>query len=134
MFLKSILDKKVNLKSRKSLVSEASSFIKQKAFIFIFFNFLKIINLKNLFLFKKKFRKLARKKKCSVFFLAFPNHITRFKNKNSRMGKGLGKPKKLFLFNKSAKPSIILKGFNYSRGEGIKNFFQSILKKLVTYL
>jgi len=134
VFLKSILDVKSKLKSRKYLTTKLSTYIKQKAFIFIFFNFLKIINLKNLFLFKKKFRKLTRKKKCLVYFLAFPNHITRFKHKNSRMGKGLGRPKKIFFFNKSVKPGIILKGFNWGRGSTIRSFFATTLQKLFTVL
>lgn len=65
--------------------------------------------------FRKYFRKFLKKKKTKLFFKLQLNYNISVKNKNSRMGKGVGSIKRRSFFLEKRKPFILIKNCNYSR-------------------
>lgn len=99
----------------KRLRSYKSFFLKKRYTGYVFTQTPQRLNLKNYFVLKKKVRKFNRKR--HLVFLVFikPNVFIKQKHKNSRMGKGVGKLKKLFFYYNTQAPLFILKYYAYFR-------------------
>lgn len=97
-------------------------FLKKKYIGYVFTKTPQRLNLKNYFFLKKKIRKFNRKR--NLIFLVFikPNVFVKQKHKNSRMGKGVGKIKKLFFYYNTQAPLFIIKYYSYMRLYCINTF------------
>jgi hypothetical protein len=120
-------------KKRKHTNNQKSSnLINNETFFFFKDSF--FLNLKFFFFLKKNIRKFFRKKRKTIFVLLKPNFILRSKSKNSRMGKGIGKPVKLFFFCKNNTPVLIFKKLTLRRKLFLKFLIQKFLKKKIFFV
>lgn len=113
--LNSVTKKNKKALNFKKLKSYKSFFLKKRYTGYVFTQAPQRLNLKNYFVLKKKIRKFNRKR--HLIFLVFikPNVFIKQKHKNSRMGKGVGKLKKLFFYYNTHAPLFILKYYAYLR-------------------
>lgn len=78
--------------------------------------------------FRKHFRKFFKKRKIRCFFLIHPNYLVSAKNKNSRMGKGVGAIKRRSYLLSKQQPFLLLKNCSFKRALLLSKFFTKRFK------